>query len=223
MKIRTALITTVAALAMTACTTTDPYTGETRPNYTGRGALIGAAAGAALGYLTNTSDSQEGRTNALIGAGIGGLAGAGIGNYMDRQETAMREAMSESGVGVRRQGNDLLLIMPGDVTFDTNSSSIKPDFYRILNDASEVLNRYPATYVDVVGHADSTGADDYNQRLSEQRASSVGSYLISQGVLRDRFYIAGMGERSPIASNDTSEGRARNRRVEILIRPHTTS
>ena len=223
MKIRTALITTVAALAMTACTTTDPYTGETRPNYTGRGALIGAAAGAALGYLTNTSDSQEGRTNALIGAGIGGLAGAGIGNYMDRQETAMREAMSESGVGVRRQGNDLLLIMPGDVTFDTNSSSIKPDFYRILNDASEVLNRYPATYVDVVGHADSTGPDDYNQRLSEQRASSVGSYLISQGVLRDRFYIAGMGERSPIASNDTAEGRARNRRVEILIRPHTVS
>lgn len=223
MKFRTALITTLAALAVTACTTTDPYTGETRPNYTGRGALIGAAAGAALGYLTNTSDSQEGRTNALIGAGIGGLAGAGIGNYMDRQETAMREAMSDSGVGVRRQGNDLLLIMPGDVTFDTNSSSIKPDFYSILNDAAQVLNRYPATYVDVVGHADSTGADDYNQRLSEQRASSVGGYLISQGVLRDRFYIAGMGERSPIANNDTVEGRARNRRVEILIRPHTVS
>ncbi len=223
MKIRTALITALAALAATACTTTDPYTGETRPNYTGRGALIGAAAGAALGYLTNTSDSQEGRTNALIGAGIGGLAGAGIGNYMDRQETAMREAMSDSGVGVRRQGNDLLLIMPGDVTFDTNSSSIKPDFYSILNDAAQVLNRYPATYVDVVGHADSTGADAYNQRLSEQRASAVGSYLISQGVLRDRFYIAGMGERSPIASNDTAEGRARNRRVEILIRPHTVS
>lgn len=223
MKIRTALMTTLAALAMTACTTTDPYTGEVRPNYTGRGALIGAAAGAALGYLTNTSDSQEGRTNALIGAGIGGLAGAGIGNYMDRQETAMREAMSDSGVGVRRQGNDLLLIMPGDVTFDTNSSSIKSNFYSILNDAAEVLNRYPATYVDVVGHADSTGADAYNQTLSEQRAVSVGSYLISQGVLRDRFYIAGMGERSPIASNDTAEGRARNRRVEILIRPHTVS
>lgn len=223
MNIRTALMTTLAALAMTACTTTDPYTGETRPNYTGRGALIGAAAGAALGYLTNTSDSQEGRTNALIGAGIGGLAGAGIGNYMDRQESAMREALSDSGVGVRRQGNDLLLIMPGDVTFDTNSSSIKSDFYHILNDAAQVLNRYPATYVDVVGHADSTGPDAYNQTLSEQRASSVGSYLISQGVLRDRFYIAGMGERSPIASNDTVEGRARNRRVEILIRPHTVS
>ena len=223
MNIRTALITTLAALAMTACTTTDPYTGETRPNYTGRGALIGAAAGAALGYLTNTSDSQEGRTNALIGAGIGGLAGAGIGNYMDRQESAMREALSDSGVGVRRQGNDLLLIMPGDVTFDTNSSSIKSDFYHILNDAAQVLNRYPATYVDVVGHADSTGPDAYNQTLSEQRESSVGSYLISQGVLRDRFYIAGMGERSPIASNDTVEGRARNRRVEILIRPHTVS
>tara|TARA_R110000868_G_scaffold225999_3_gene478356 strand:- start:7217 stop:7888 length:672 start_codon:yes stop_codon:yes gene_type:complete len=223
MNIRTALITLMSGLALSACTTTDAYTGETRPNYTGRGALIGAAAGAALGYLTNTSDSQEGRTNALIGAGIGALAGAGVGNYMDRQETAMRAALTDSGVGVRREGNNLLLIMPGDVTFATNSANIESQFYGILNDVSGVLNRYPATYVDVVGHADSTGADDYNQRLSEQRATSVAGYLISQGVLRDRFYVAGMGERSPIASNDTPSGRAQNRRVEILIRPHTVS
>lgn len=222
MKLRFAAVM-AAALAASACTTTDPVTGETRPNYTGRGALIGAAAGAALGYLTNTSDSEEGRQNALIGAGIGALAGAGIGHYMDRQEAAMREALSDSGVGVRRQGNDLLLIMPGDITFDTNSSAINGQFYAILNDVSDVLNRYPATYVDVIGHADSTGAADYNQRLSEQRASSVGGYLIAQGVLRDRFYIAGMGERAPIASNDTAEGRRQNRRVEILIRPHTVS
>ncbi|MFS2318627.1 OmpA family protein [Maricaulis sp. D1M11] len=222
MKYRFAIMA-VSALAVTACTTTDPYTGETRTNNTARGALIGAAAGAALGYLTNTSDSDEGRTNALIGAGIGALAGAGIGNYMDRQEAAMREALSESGVGVRREGNDLLLIMPGDITFDTNSSSIKPQFYNILNDVSGILNRYPATYVDVIGHADSTGAADYNQTLSEQRASSVGGYLIAQGVLADRFYIAGLGERSPIASNDTAYGREQNRRVEIRIRPHTMS
>ena len=212
-----------AALTLAACTTTDPYTGETRPNYTGRGVLIGAAAGAALGYLTNTSDSQEGRTNALIGAGIGALAGGAVGNYMDRQERQMREALRDSGVGVRREGNDLRLIMPGDVTFDTNSTEIKPQFYAVLNDVADVLEQYPATYVDVIGHADSTGDAGYNQRLSEQRAQAVAGYLIAQNVMRDRFYVGGMGETSPIASNDTPQGRAQNRRVEIIIRPHTTS
>ena len=223
MKLRTAAVSVTALVALTACTTTDPYTGETRANNTGRGILIGAAAGAALGYLTNTSDSSEGRTNALIGAGIGALAGGAIGNYMDRQEAAMREALSDTGVGVRREGNDLRLIMPGDVTFATNSSDIQGQFYGILNDVSTVLNRYPATYIDVVGHADSTGPDAYNQTLSEQRAVSVANYLMTQGVLRDRFYVAGMGERAPIASNDTAYGRQQNRRVEILIRPHAAS
>jgi outer membrane protein OmpA-like peptidoglycan-associated protein len=218
------LVVSVAALSFAAgCTTTDPYTGETRPNNTARGALIGAGLGAALGYLTNTNDSEEGRTNALIGAGIGALAGAGVGNYMDRQEAAMREQLRDSGVGVRRQGNDLLLIMPGDVTFATNSADIEPRFYTVLNDVSDVLNTYPATYVDVIGHADSTGAADYNQQLSEHRALSVAGYLISQRVLRDRFYVAGLGETSPIASNDTPSGRAQNRRVEIRIRPHVAS
>ncbi|MCF8880573.1 OmpA family protein [Hyphobacterium sp. SN044] len=212
-----------AALTLAACTTTDPYTGETRPNYTGRGVLIGAAAGAALGYLTNTSNSEEGRTNALIGAGVGALAGGAVGNYMDRQERQMREALRDSGVGVRREGNDLRLIMPGDITFDTNSTEIKPQFYAVLNDVADVLEQYPATYVDVVGHADSTGDAGYNQRLSEQRAQAVAGYLIAQNVMRDRFYVGGMGETSPIASNDTPQGRAQNRRVEIIIRPHTTS
>lgn len=212
-----------AALTLAACTTTDPYTGETRPNYTGRGVLIGAAAGAALGYLTNTSDSEEGRTNALIGAGIGALAGGAVGNYMDRQEREMREALRDSGVGVRREGNDLRLIMPGDITFDTNSTEIKPQFYAVLNDVADVLEQYPATYVDVVGHADSVGDAAYNQRLSEQRAQAVAGYLIAQNVMRDRFYVGGLGETSPIASNDTPQGRAQNRRVEIIIRPHTTS
>ncbi len=223
MKLRTAAVSVTALVALTACTTTDPYTGETRANNTGRGILIGAAAGAALGYLTNTSDSSEGRTNALIGAGIGALAGGAIGNYMDRQEAAMREALSDTGVGVRREGNDLRLIMPGDVTFATKSADIQGQFYGILNDVSTVLNRYPATYIDIVGHADSTGPDAYNQTLSENRAISVGNYLIAQGVLRDRFYIAGMGERAPIADNSTAYGRQQNRRVEILIRPHVSS
>jgi len=218
------LVVGVSALAVTACTTTDPVTGETRPNYTGRGVLLGAATGAVLGYLTNTSDSDEGRTNALIGAGIGALAGGAIGNYMDRQEAAMRDALSDTGVGVRREGNNLMLIMPGDVTFATNSSDITPQFYAILNDVSDVLNRFPATYVDVIGHTDSTGPAEYNQTLSEQRALSVGGYLIAQDVLRDRLYIAGMGERALLISPETNAmDRQRNRRVEILIRPHTTS
>lgn len=222
MKLRIAAVL-LAATSMAACTTTDPYTGEVSRNNTGSGVLLGAAAGAALGYLTNTSDSEQGRKNALIGAGIGALAGGAVGHYMDREEAALREALTGTGVGVRREGNDVRLIMPGDVTFATNSSDISPQFYRILNDVADVLNRAPATYVDVIGHADSTGNAEYNQGLSERRASSVATYLMSQGVLRDRFYVAGMGQRSPIASNDTSQGRAQNRRVEILLRPHTTS
>ena len=212
-----------AALLAAACATTDPYTGERRSNNTASGALIGAGIGAALGYLTNTSDSEEGRTNALIGAGIGALAGGAVGNYMDRQERAYNERLRGSGVGVRREGNNIRLIMPGDVTFDTNSTQIKPQFYDVLNDVADVLNTFPATYVDITGHADSTGDANYNQGLSERRAGSVANYLIAQGVLRDRFYVGGMGERAPIADNSTPDGRARNRRVEILIRPHAAS
>lgn len=220
MKLRLAIMG-FAALAMTACTTTDPVTGETRPNYTGRGVLLGAAAGAVLGYMTNTSDSEEGRTNALIGAGLGALAGGAIGHYMDEQEAAMRAALSDTGVGVRREGNNLMLIMPGDVTFATDSSDINARFYSILNDVSDVLNRYPRTYIDVVGHTDSTGPYEYNQRLSEQRALSVGNYLIAQRVMRERLYIAGMGERALLIDPETSAyDRQQNRRVEILIRPH---
>nr|WP_233354474.1 OmpA family protein [Woodsholea maritima] len=223
----TTLLRSMIAIVMTlvvtaACTTTDQY-GNTYANNTGRGALIGAAAGGLLGYLTNTNDSEEGRTNALIGAGIGALAGAGIGNYMDRQERAFRERLRGSGVGVRREGQNLYLVMPGDITFDTNESRIKPQFVPVLNDVADVLQTFPATYVDVVGHADSTGAADYNQALSERRATSVASYLIGQGVIRDRFFVAGMGESAPIASNDSPQGRSQNRRVEIKIAPHTAS
>ena len=194
------------------------------------GAFVGGGrlAPGAYGPRARGGRSPAGRRLLAVGPAallraVGALAGGAIGNYMDRQEAAMREALSDTGVGVRREGNDLRLIMPGDVTFATNSSDIQGQFYGILNDVSTVLNRYPATYIDVVGHADSTGPDAYNQTLSENRAISVGNYLIAQGVLRDRFYIAGMGERAPIASNDTAYGRQQNRRVEILIRPHAAS
>ncbi|WP_029086805.1 OmpA family protein [Brevundimonas aveniformis] len=210
-----------AALLVAGCTTTDPYRSTPVRNNTGTGALVGAGVGALLGYLTNTSDSEEGRTNAMIGAGVGALAGAGIGNYMDRQQRALEQELSGTGVGVAREGDVLILRMPSDVTFGFNSDQVDARFYAVLDDVANVLNTYDQSVVDVMGHADSRGTDEYNQGLSERRAASVAGYLINRGVIRERLYVAGLGERSPIASNDTDAGRAANRRVEIVIRPFT--
>ena len=208
-----------AALVAAGCTTTDPYRSNPPRNNTGTGAIVGAVAGGLLGYLTNTSDSEEGRTNALIGAGVGALAGAAVGNYLDRQQRELEQQLSGSGVGVAREGDTLILRMPSDVTFATASANIDSRFYAVLDDVAQVLNTYDQSIVDIVGHADSRGELAYNQTLSEQRASSVAGYLINRGVLRERLYVAGMGETAPIASNDTEQGRAMNRRVEIVIRP----
>ncbi|MFJ6025012.1 OmpA family protein [Brevundimonas sp. NPDC092305] len=208
----------IAAL-LGACTTTDPYSSTPRRNNTGTGVIAGAVGGALLGYLTNTSNSEQGRRNALIGAGIGALGGAAVGSYMDRQQRELEAELSGSGVGVARQGDNLVLRMPSDVTFASNQSSINNRFYATLDDVAAVLNRYDQSVVDIVGHADSDGADDYNLNLSRQRASSVAQYLVSRNVLADRLYVDGMGESAPIATNATAEGKAQNRRVEILIRP----
>jgi len=208
----------VAAL-LGACTTTDPYSSTPRRNNTGTGVIAGALGGALLGYLTNTSNSEEGRKNALIGAGIGALGGAAVGAYMDRQQRELEAQLSGSGVGVARQGDNLVLRMPSDVTFASNQSSINPAFNATLDDVAAVLNRYDQSVVDIIGHADSDGADDYNLNLSRQRASSVAQYLVSRNVLADRLYVDGRGESQPVASNATAAGKAQNRRVEILIRP----
>jgi outer membrane protein OmpA-like peptidoglycan-associated protein len=208
----------VAAL-LGACTTTDPYSSTPRRNNTGTGAIAGAVGGALLGYLTNTSNSEEGRKNALIGAGIGALGGAAVGAYMDRQQRDLEAELSGSGVGVARQGDNLVLRMPSDVTFATNQYSINPAFFATLDDVAAVLNRYDQSTVDIIGHADSDGAEDYNLNLSRQRASSVAQYLVSRNVLADRLYVDGRGESEPVATNATAQGKAQNRRVEILIRP----
>lgn len=208
----------IAAL-LGACTTTDPYSSTPRRNNTGTGAIAGALGGALLGYLTNTSDSEEGRKNALIGAGIGALGGAAVGAYMDRQQRELEAELSGSGVGVARQGDNLVLRMPSDVTFASNQSSINPAFYATLDDVAAVLNRYDQSTVDIIGHADSDGAEDYNLNLSRQRASSVAQHLVNRNVLADRLYVDGRGESEPVATNATAEGKARNRRVEIVIRP----
>ncbi len=212
----------LGAGAMAACTTVDPYTGETVRSNTRTGALAGALGGAALGYMTNTNRSEQGRKNALIGAGIGALAGAGVGQYMDRQQAELRRDLAGSGVSVQRQGDNIVLQMPGDVTFGFDRADVQPQFYRTLDEVARSLNNYPQTLVDVVGHADSTGRADYNQQLSERRALAVADYLTGRGgVLRDRLYVEGRGVTQPIASNATEEGRAQNRRVEIVLRPYT--
>jgi len=214
------LITGISVAALLgACTTTDPYSSTPRRNNTGTGAIAGAIGGAVLGYLTNTSNSEEGRKNALIGAGIGALGGAAVGSYMDRQQRELEAELSGSGVGVARQGDNLVLRMPSDVTFASNQSSINPGFYATLDDVAAVLNRYDQSVVDIIGHADSDGAEDYNLTLSRQRASSVAQYLVNRNVLADRLYVDGRGESQPVATNATAEGKAQNRRVEILIRP----
>ncbi|WP_304166061.1 OmpA family protein [Phenylobacterium aquaticum] len=216
---RTILISLIGALALGACTTVDPYTGQTVRNNTGTGVLTGAAAGALLGYLTNTNSGEQGRTNALIGAGVGALAGGAVGNYMDRQQTQLRAQLAGSGVSITRDGDNIVLNMPSDVTFPVDQSDIQPRFYGTLDQVADTLNQYPQTMIDVVGHADSSGAADYNQALSERRAASVAGYLVQRRVLRDRLYVAGRGEADPIASNATPEGRAQNRRVDVVLKP----
>lgn len=207
----------VAALAA-GCQTTDPQTGQQQPNRTGTGALIGAGIGIAAGLLTGDS-AVERRQHAMIGAGIGALSGGAIGNYQDRQQAALREKLQGTGVDVARKGDNITLNMPGNVTFAFNSSNIDPSFYPVLNDVAGVLREYNQTVVEVAGHTDNVGGDEVNQRLSEQRAGAVAQYLQAQGVQQQRLITVGGGKRYPIASNDTPEGRAANRRVEITLVP----
>lgn len=204
------------AIAVTGCTTTNPYTREEEVNKTSKGAGIGALAGLATAVIVGGD-----RKKLLAGAGIGALVGAGIGYYMDREEDKLRQQLQATGVSVTRSGNNIILNMPGNVTFATDSSNISADFYEVLNSVALVLNEFDQTYIDVQGHTDSTGAADYNQKLSEARANSVSRYLQSQGVIPERILATGMGESSPMASNDTPEGRSLNRRVEIILTPIT--
>jgi len=208
-----------ALLGATACTTTDPYSSAPRRNNAGTGVIAGALGGALLGYLTNTSNSEEGRENALLGAGIGALAGGAVGVYMDRQQADMERELSGSGVGVSREGDVLILRMPSDVPFPSNQAGISSSFYPVLDDVVAVLPRYGQSTIDIIGHADSRGTDEYNLTLSRDRASNVARYLVDKGVLPARLYVEGRGESQPIASNDTAAGQAQNRRVEITIRP----
>jgi len=218
--VKTLLTVLVATVVVTGCETLDPYTRESKTSSATKGALIGAAAGAVVG-LVSGDDAVERRQRALIGAGVGALAGGSIGYYMDRQEAELRAELEGTGVSVTRMGDNITLNMPGNITFATDSSDLSPAFFNVLNSVGKVLDEFDQTVVEVAGHTDSTGSDAYNQALSERRASSVATYLASQGVIQQRLITVGMGESRPIADNGTAEGRQLNRRVEITMVPVT--
>jgi outer membrane protein OmpA-like peptidoglycan-associated protein len=206
-----------AILPLSACVT-DPETG----NRTISKAAIGGIGGALGGYLLgDLIGGRRDRTEKILGAGIGAVAGAGVGYYMDEQEKKLRQQTAGTGVEVIRDGDNLVLDMPSGITFDVDSSAVKPGFQSTLDKVASTLTQYEKTYVDVMGHTDSTGSDAYNQALSERRASAVSGYLTSRGVQSARLATKGYGETQPKASNLDEAGRAENRRVEIRLVPVT--
>ncbi len=213
------LLSSLAWALLLGCTT-NPYTGEQEASNTAKGAAVGAAAGAAVGALTGDGGDDR-RKRALIGAGIGALAGGAVGVYMDSQEAKLREQLANSGFSVSRIGDDIVLNMPGNVTFDVDRDAVNSSFYPVLNSVGLVLNEYDQTLIDVNGHTDSTGTVDYNMNLSVRRAQSVADYLENQGVMHTRIFVQGFGPHYPVADNASADGRQLNRRVELILKPLT--
>ena len=209
------LTTLVVAATLAGCQTLDPYTQQPKTSNATQGAGISALAGAVLGAAVSKGNRGEG---ALIGAAVGGAVGGGIGYYMDQQEMLLRQELEGTGVRVERVGDEIRLVMPGNITFATDSDRIAGNFYPVLDSVAKVLLKFDKTAINVDGYTDSTGSFEYNQSLSERRAMSVSNYLSQVGVDRLRISSRGFGERNPIASNDSEGGRAANRRVEIWIR-----
>jgi outer membrane protein OmpA-like peptidoglycan-associated protein len=211
------LILLTALLPLSACVT-DPETGKRTISKAAIGGVGGALGGYLLGDLIG---GRRDRTEKIVGAGIGAVAGAGVGYYMDEQEKKLRQQTAGTGVNVIRDGDNLVLDMPSEITFGVDSSNIDPGFRNTLDQVSLTLKQYEKTYVDVMGHTDSTGSDAYNQALSERRASAVADYLSSRGVQSARLATRGYGESQPKASNLDAAGRSANRRVEIRLVPVT--
>lgn len=219
MNVSRLLMAGLVALSLGACSSVNPYTGDSQISNTAGGALIGAGGGAAVGGLISTVAGKDQRTGMLIGAGIGALTGTMIGSYMDQQEAELRAQLRSTGVSVTRSGQQIILVMPSSITFDVDSSRVQSQFSETLISVGLVLKKFNKTLINVYGYTDSTGSDSYNLELSHQRAISVATVLASQGVDQRRFYITGKGEADPIASNATETGRSQNRRVEIQLSP----
>lgn len=208
-----------SALALPACTTLDPYTREEKTAHATRGALIGAGTGAVIGAITGGNRLKR----AAIGAGVGALAGSAVGYYMDQQELKLRQQLEGSGVSVTRAGDNIILNMPGNVTFATGSATITPEFHEVLDSVTLVLEEYDKTVVIADGHTDSTGSQEYNQLLSERRSDAVVRYLANRGISPVRTASYGYGENYPVADNHSASGRSANRRVELTLMPVTNS
>lgn len=210
-------LSVLLAVVLAAGCTIDPYTGEKKTSNTAKGAGIGALAGAAVGAAASSDKDRE--KGALYGAAAGAALGGGIGYYQDRQEAMLRQRLEGTGVRVQRIGDTIKLIMPGNITFATDSSRVQGNFEPVLDSVTAVMTEFDKTLIEINGYTDSTGSFEYNQKLSEDRARSVARYLMNAGVKSSRVRTTGMGERDPIASNDTASGRSQNRRVEINLQP----
>ena len=223
MKTKLITIAMIAVLAAGCTPMADPITGSPQINRTATGAGLGAVAGALAGlvYADAKDLNSKGSRNAiLIGAGIGALGGGGVGLYMDNQEAELRQQLQDTGVSVTRNGENIILNLPSNVTFDVDKDQVTPQFQPTLNSVALVMKKYNQTLLDVTGHTDSTGSDTYNLDLSNRRALSVANYLSQVGQIDGRrFAVAGLGEQRPIASNASVQGRTANRRVEIQITP----
>ncbi len=204
------LLSCLVALMLNGCAT-NPYTGQSEVSDTAWGAGLGTLAGAGIGALVG------GEKGALIGAGVGAAAGAGTGYYMDAQAKKLRAELVGTGVQVMEENGRVKLIMPGNITFATDSATINSAFKPVLSSVSKVIKEYSKTLVEVSGYTDNTGSSAYNNTLSLQRANAVSNYLRINGISANRLLVNGFGSKNPIASNATAQGRAENRRVEIVL------
>ena len=208
--LRQTLFAVTSVALLTACT----QDGRVNENIAG-GAIAGAAVGAITGAIIGN------RKGAVIGAGVGAIAGAGIGAYLDEQQKELEKNLEGTGATVTNTGEELLVNLPSEVTFAVGKANIQKRFRQPLARVAETLVKYESSVVDVVGHTDNTGSEAFNQKLSEERANRVATFLQKRGVIRQRIAAYGEGETRPVATNETKQGRAKNRRVEIIITPIT--
>lgn len=220
MNIRPICAAVILLFGLSSCMTQDPYTNEKGVSKATTGAAIGAGVAAIGAAIANKDDdSRDRNVRVLEAAAVGGAIGGGVGYYMDRQEAKLRASLKNTGVSVKRDGNNLILVMPSNITFASGSSALKPDFEEVLTSVALVLKEYDKTLLEITGHTDSTGSDSSNLQLSESRALSVSNSLQRNGVAFGRMSTQGSGESRPVASNNTDAGRQANRRVELVLVP----
>jgi outer membrane protein OmpA-like peptidoglycan-associated protein len=213
-------ISAASILALSGCETFDAFTGESKTSNTAKGAGIGASIGVALAYVNSRDKSSSDRKKSmLIGAGIGAIAGGSVGYYMDSQEAKLRKQLRSTGVSVEREGDNINLIMPSNITFKSGGYAMNNSFFEVMDSVVLVVQEFDKTIIVSAGHTDSWGSDSSNKLLSQRRAHAVSGYLQQKGVVQARLETIGFGEKQPVASNGTAEGRALNRRVEISLFP----